>query len=201
MVILLAPLAYLGARSLVSVAGKSMIDGEVAKMVSHTFMNIFINVVSILLMVFVVRFFVTFNTFLLLIFSIYFASILHSSMNFIKNLPKILSFIFIHKFSITSLLREEAQKRIDEKNFFERMFIEITGGVNNIVSDELWPSLIEKFLKLVVVMGIYIAVFRLFLLPILVDEYTHFNMFQLALYPFCLSVDYFLGTNLLSLLI
>jgi len=63
MVILLAPLAYLGARSLVSVAGKSMIDGEVAKMVSHTFMNIFINVISILLVVFVVRFFVSFNTF------------------------------------------------------------------------------------------------------------------------------------------
>jgi len=78
MVIFLAPLAYLGARSLVSIAGKTMIDGEVAKMVSHTFMNIFINVVSILLVVFVVRFFVSFDTFLLLISSIYFASILYS---------------------------------------------------------------------------------------------------------------------------
>lgn len=141
--------------------------------------------------------------------SFYASSVLYTFYSFIINFNSIKKLLFKYKLNFKAFLqdeiedqaREEASEEIDNLGFFSsvanKLFgksaYEIASEVKERTIISVWPRIIMKIISFIIVFLLYVAVFRLFVAPILIKEATELNTVEAFFYPFFYSFKYFLS--------
>lgn len=189
------------------------VDKRTTRSLVSSLVNIVVNVSSLLLAVYVSPYFFDISVIVYLVSSIYLGSILYGCYSILINAPSIFKYIFIHKLNLEDYVHDEiynesrsaAQSEINNKNFIVRGLNSLFGkNSSEIASDIAYFATRLVFRKLIIfsfiiglVTGAYVLIFRIIVAPVLIEESTGLGIFQAALYPIAVSIDYFFNTNII----
>lgn len=145
----------------------------------------------------------------LVISSVYAASVLHVCIKFVRNaywFSDIFRYVMRHgvhgpRAWLRSYVAREVEGRFDRMGWFQRLAYTFSGApkksdVIEMLTREVWTVAATRALASAALIVVYIAVFSLHIRPLLIEETTRLNWFQAFLWPFGFSVDYFLHTHL-----
>ena len=133
-----------------------------------------------------------------IVFSVYFSIIIHTSLKWIRRVWQSLEFLVRYKFSLKKKIQSDVREHIENSTFWERIFLP---SEESLVHRFYLTALERVFVygsKIVLATVFYIIVFRLMVTP-LIESTTGLNYIESAIYPFVASIDYFLGSDLLTL--
>jgi hypothetical protein len=150
----------------------------------------------------------------LLICSVYMASVIEGLVRLLRALPNIYSLLVVHHGNPRSYLhariRREVYKRLryDDarssllKRLFKRVMLrsdeEISSEVAHKVVSAVWSRVVGRFMATTTALAVYIVVFRFVVAPYLITTHTKLTVWQALLYPVAFASDYFFGTSLVK---
>jgi hypothetical protein len=150
----------------------------------------------------------------LVICSVYMASVIESVVRLFRGLPDLFSLIFVHhgnpRSFISGRVQREVHRRLDEadarSSIFRRLFKqimlhsneEIARKVAHKATSAIWSRVVGRFMATTTALAAYIVFFRFLVAPYLITEHTKLTVWQALLYPIAYASDYFFGTSFLK---
>ncbi len=147
----------------------------------------------------------------LVICSVYMASVIEGVVRLIRGLPDLFSLVFVHygrpRSFISSRVQQEVLRRLGEadarSSIFRRLFKQVMLRSNEEISREVaqkatsavWGRVVGRFVATTAALVAYIVFFRFLVAPYLVTQYTKLTVWQALLYPIAYASDYFFGTS------
>jgi hypothetical protein len=224
--IFLLPLAYAGLRLAASAAvGKKVaqaVDETAATAISQisrtliiSLVEISINILLFLAILYAARSFVDFQTSLTMICSAYVGSLIYSICKAVKNFNFILILSRDYRLNLKRFIyeqiyqnaRSEAQKTLAGMGLMKRIVYKIAAGpgadtialrVATGAMPLIWKRISARLLAVLITMLLYILIFRVIVAPFLIRETAHFSLLQALLWPFAFSIDFFFRTSFSS---
>ncbi len=175
--------------------------------------KIVVNVLLLLLAVYGAGWIFNRRMSVLVICSVYMASVVESVVRLLRGLPDLVSFIFEHRGNLRSFIRtrvhQEVYQRLAEadarssifKRLFKQMMLrsneELARDVAHKATSAIWNRVVGRFLATAAALVAYIAIFRFMVAPYLIAGHTKLTVWQALLYPLAFASDYFFGTSFL----
>jgi hypothetical protein len=151
------------------------------------------------------------RTSVLVICTVYMASVLESLVRLLRGLPDLFSLIFVHRGNprsfISGRVHQEVHRRLVEadarSSIFARLFKqimlrsneEIAREVANRATSAIWGRVAGRFIATTTALVAYIVFFRFLVAPYLITGHTKLSAWQALLYPVAYASDYFFGTS------
>lgn len=168
--------------------------------------NIVTNISLLLLGVYVLPLFVSKETVIFTICSIYFSSILYGVWQTITKIPNFFSFFFQYKGNVKKYIHDkiydevyrEADNEIRNLPFFSSLMNDLFGKSAHEIAYQITKNsfsltltkIIWTLIRLIIVLSIYIFIFRAMIAPEMISNTTGFTWYQAFLYPFIFSIDF-----------
>lgn len=150
----------------------------------------------------------------LLICSVYMASVIESLARLLHALPDIFSFLVVYHGNPRSYLHARIQREVYQrlryddarspllKRLFKRVMLQSDEVMSSEVAQKavsaIWGRVVGRFMATATALAAYIVVFRFLVAPYLVTAHTKFTVWQALLYPVAFASDYFFGTSLVK---
>ena len=216
------PLSLIVAKVLASnyVSGRIKVVTEyesvrrILSMFTAQIVKIVVNAVLLLLAVYGAGSIFNRRTSVLVICSVYMASVVESLVRLLRGLPNLFSLVFIHGLSPHSFIRARVQREVYQRlgevdarrSVFRRLFkqimlrsnIEIAREVAQKATPVIWSRVAGRFTATATALVAYIVVFRLLVAPYLITGHTKLTVWQALLYPVAYASDHFFGTSLVK---
>jgi hypothetical protein len=173
--------------------------------------KIVVNVLLLLVAVYGSGWFLKRGTSVLVICSVYMASVVESLVRLLRGLPDLFSLLFVHhgnpRSFISGKVHREVYQRLVEtdarNSMFKRLFKHIMLRSNEEIAREvaqkatpaIWSRVVGRFTATATALVAYIVVFRFLVAPYLITGHTKFTVWQALLYPIAYASDYFFGTS------
>ena len=173
--------------------------------------KIVVNVLLLLVAVYGSGWFLKRGTSVLVICSVYMASVVESLVRLLRGLPDLFSLLFVHhgnpRSFISGKVHREVYQRLVEtdarNSMFKRLFKHIMLRSNEEIAREvaqkatpaIWGRVVGRFMATATALVAYIVVFRFLVAPYLITEHTKLTVWQALLYPIAYASDYFFGTS------
>ena len=154
------------------------------------------------------------RTSVLVICSVYMASVIESLVRLVRGLPDLFSLVFIHRCSPRSFIRARVQREVYQRlgevdarsSVFKRLFkqimlrsnVEIAREVAQKATPVIWSRVVGRFTATATALVAYIVVFRFLVAPYLIAGHTQLTVWQALLYPVAYASDHFFGTSLVK---
>lgn len=174
-----------------------------------TLINVGVNVGVLLAAVYGLRGHLPAQQLVLIVCSVYAASVLHTGVKLTLNAYWILDLgrhllrygVYGPKAWLRARVAHEVHTHFGQMALLKRLAYRLSGAppreqLINMLTREIWPIIATKLLMILAIVVIYIAVFSLHTRPLLIAEATHLNWLQAFLWPFAYAIDYFLLTRL-----
>jgi hypothetical protein len=183
--------------------------------ISHTlivkFAEIAINILLFLIIVYKAEAYFDYQTSVLMICSVYVGSLIHSTYKTFKNFDLILILTRDYRLNIKRFIfekiyenaRSKAQQKVKSMGWLRRIIyaISLSPGADTIAlrvaegaMPLIWKRVLTRILVVLITISLYILIFRMIVAPFLIQQTTHFTLFQAFLWPFAFSVDFFFNT-------
>ncbi len=213
------PVGLAFAKLLVSayVSGRIQVTAEyvsvrrIFALLTELMVRIAVNVLLLLVAVYGSRLFLGRHVSVIVICSVYMASIVESIVRLLRGLPDIFLFTIKHRFNLRSYInariRQEVLERLYREDvrglFFKRLFKKVMLHSNEQIAYEvaqkatpaIWNRVLARLLITVTSLVIYVVVFRFVVAPYLVTRFTKLTIWQALLYPLAFASDFFFGTH------
>lgn len=213
------PAAFFAARLLASEAVSRVLVAKlvtvrmaavraVNSMLLSTLVNVSVNVVVLLAAVYGLRGRLAERELVLVIATVYAASVLHAGIKFALNAWWIIDLTgFLCRHGVhgpKAWLRTQVQGQVEayftRMGTWRRFAYRISGAPRptylvEMITREVWTVVAARIVATAAILAVYLAIFLLYTRPILIHEATRLNWLQAFLWPFGFSVDYFLGTH------
>jgi hypothetical protein len=147
----------------------------------------------------------------LVICSVYMASVVESLVRLLRGLPDLFSLLFVHRVNPRSFIRgrvhREVYRRLVEadarSSIFRRLFRqimlrsneEIARDVAHRATSAIWGRVAGRFMATITALVAYVVFFRFLVAPYLITGHTKLTVWQALLYPVAFASDYFFGTS------
>lgn len=181
----------------------------VNELFTATVVNVTVNVAVLLVAVYGLRGRLPHSQLVLLISTVYAASVLHAAFKLIANsywIYELSRYLLRHgvhgpKAWLRSHVAREVQTHFRNMGALRRFAYRFSDAPRpqdliEILTREIWALVAAKLTLLLAVVALYVALFSLYTRPILVEEATRLNWLQAFLWPFGFSIDYFLHTGI-----
>jgi hypothetical protein len=175
---------------------------------ASTVLNVSVNVTVLLAAVYGFRDRLPAGELVLVISTVYATSVLHAALKLVTNgywiydLSRHLLHHGVHgpKAWLRSQVAREVQADFQQMGVLRRLAYRFSGAPRpgdlvEILTREIWKLVAVKLSTIVAIVALYIALFSLYMRPILVHQATRLNWLQAFLWPFAYSIDYFLQTH------
>jgi len=194
------------------------VEKKALKFQKDIYTTIIINIVALFFAIYVLGIFIdNQNVITYVVSSIYLSSVVYTFYTVIKSWRDIYNFIIIHKCILQKYIyveifneaRSEAKNEVNNLNPVYKSFNHLFGKnpskiakeITDISSKIASKNIFWILINLIIVLAIYIVVFRFMVAPTMIEDCTHLSVLQSAVYPIFFSIDYFLGTTLLSMIV
>lgn len=173
--------------------------------------KIVVNVILLLVAVYGTGWILNRRMSVLVICSVYMASVIESLVRLLRGLPDLFSLIFVHhgnpRSFISGRVHREVYMRLVEadsrSSIFRRLFKQIMLRSNEEIAREvaqkvtpaIWSRVVGRFTATATALVAYIIVFRFLVAPYLITGHTRLTVWQALLYPVAYASDYFFGTS------
>jgi hypothetical protein len=147
----------------------------------------------------------------LVICSVYMASVVESLVRLLRSLPDLFSFVVTHRCNLRDFISRRVQREVYEKlgaadarsSIFKRLFKqallrsneEIAREVAQQATPAIWGRVVGRFTGTATALVAYVVVFRFMVAPYLIAGHTKLTVWQALLYPVAYASDYFFGTS------
>jgi hypothetical protein len=151
------------------------------------------------------------RTSVLVICSVYMASVVEGLVRVMRGLPDIITLLFVHHGNPRSFIRakvhQEVYRRLIEADarrsaftrLFKRLLVrsneEIAREVAHGVTSAIWSRVVGRLIATTTALIAYIILFRFLVAPYLITRQTTLTAWQALLYPVAYASDYFFGTS------
>jgi hypothetical protein len=147
----------------------------------------------------------------LVICSVYMASVVESLVRLLRGLPDLFSLLFVYHGNLRSFIsgrvHQEVYQRLvetDARSMFRRLFKQIMLRSNEEFAREvarkatpaIWARVVGRLTATATALVAYVVVFRFMVAPYLITGHTKLTVWQALLYPVAFASDYFFGTSL-----
>jgi hypothetical protein len=160
--------------------------------------KIVVNVLLLLVAVYGSGWFLKRGMSVLVICSVYMASVIEGIVRLIRGLPDLFSLIFVHHGRPRSFISSRVQQEVFRRLFKQVMLRsneEISREVAQKATSAVWGRVVGRFMATTAALVAYIVFFRFLVAPYLVTQYTKLTVWQALLYPIAYASDYFFGTS------
>ncbi|NTW59198.1 MAG: hypothetical protein HGB21_08095 [Nitrospirae bacterium] len=150
----------------------------------------------------------------LVICTVYMASVIESLVRLLRGLPDLFSLVFMHRCNPRDFIRMKVQREVCQhlgeadvrSSLFRRLFKKIMLRSNEELAREvahkaapaIWRRVVGRFMVTAAALVAYIVVFRFLVAPYLITGHTKLTGWQALLYPVAYASDYFFGTSLVK---
>ena len=186
---------------------------RILKMFSGQIVRIVVNVLLLLVAVYGADWILSRRTSVLVICSVYMASVVESLVRLLRGLPDLFSLLFVHhgnpRSFISGRVHREVYQRLVEadarSSMFRRLFKqlllrpneEIALKVAHKATAAIWSRVVGRFTATATALVAYVVFFRFLVAPYLITGHTKLTVWQALLYPVAYASDYFFGTSLM----
>jgi len=173
--------------------------------------KIIVNIILLLIAVYGTGWILTRRMSVLVICSVYMASVVESLVRLLQGLPDIVSLIFVHhghpRSFISTRVHREVYLRLVEADargsIFRRLFKQIMLRSNEEIAREvahkatpaIWSRVVGRLIATTTALVAYIIFFRFLVAPYIITGHTKLTVWQALLYPVAYASDYFFGTS------
>jgi hypothetical protein len=173
--------------------------------------RIVVNVLLLLIAVYGAGWILNRRMSVLVICSVYMASVVESLVRLLRGLPDLFSLLFVHhgnpRSFISGKVHREVYRRLVEadarSSIFKRLFKQIMLRSNEEIAREvahkaasaIWGRVVGRFMATTTALAAYIVFFRFLVAPYLITGHTKLTVWQALLYPVAYASDYFFGTS------
>jgi len=174
-----------------------------------TILNVIVNVAVLLVAVYGLRGRLPGKELVLVVSTVYAASVLHVGFKFALNaywIYDISRYLLRHgvrgpRAWVRSHVAREVHARFQQMGRLKRLVHAFSGAPRKedlieILTREIWQVVMFKVFATLVIIVVYTIVFSFHTRPILVEEATRLNWIQAFLWPFGFALDYFLHTHI-----
>lgn len=182
---------------------------------TESIIKIFFNIIVFLIATLLIPKICNKDISILIICSVYMASIIEGAISAFKRIPILLQIIFVYKFNIMSYIYDETynkvlyetRREVSNLNFLKKIMNNLFGEseyeyakrIATTSINGIYKKVINIIGKVIIVFLAYICVFRFLIAPFLMENVTGLSMIKSAVYPIFYSLDYFLGLSLLEM--
>jgi hypothetical protein len=172
-------------------------------------LNVSVNVAVLLVTVYGLRGRLAHDQLVLVISTVYAASVLHAGLKLLTNgywIWELSRFLLRHgihgpKAWLRARITRDVEAHFQNMGVWRRIVYRFSDAPRprdlvEMLTREIWALVTAKLVMLLAVMALYVVVFSLHTRPLLVEEATHLNWLQAFFWPFGYSMDIFFGTNL-----
>jgi hypothetical protein len=177
----------------------------------YTIVNVVVNITALLFAVYGLRGHLLHSQLVLVISSVYAASVMHASFKLARNGSRVLDVsrnllrhgIHAPREWVRSNVARGVEAQFHRMGRLKRLFYWFSGAPSKEtliekLTGEIWRVVMVKLLLTLAIVVAYVVIFSVCTRPVLIREATHLNFLQAFLWPFGFSVDYFLSTHLVS---
>jgi len=173
--------------------------------------KIIVNIILLLIAVYGTGWILTRRMSVLVICSVYMASVIESLVRLLRGLPDIFSLIYVHHGHPRSYIRGRVHREVylrlveadARSSIFRRLLKQIMLRSNEEIAREvahkatpaIWSRVVGRFIATTTALVAYIIFFRFLVAPYLITEHTKLTVWQALLYPVAYASDYFFGTS------
>lgn len=152
------------------------------------------------------------RTSVLLICSVYMASVVESIVRLLRGLPDLFALVITHRCNFRDFISKRVQREVYQKlgaadarsSIFRRLFKqallrsneELARDVAQKATPAIWARVVGRFTATATALVAYVVVFRFMVAPYLIAGHTKLTVWQALLYPVAFASDYFFGTSL-----
>ncbi len=146
----------------------------------------------------------------LVICTVYMASVVEGLVRLLRGLPDLFSLVFIHRCNLRNFISMRVQREVYQRlgavdarsSIFRRLFKQIMLRSNEEIAHEvaqkatpsIWSRVVGRFTATATALVAYVVVFRFMVAPYLISGHTKLTVWQALLYPIAYASDYFFGT-------
>lgn len=183
----------------------------VNEILTSTIFNVIVNITVFLVAIYGLRGYLREKQLVLVVSTVYAASVLHVGFKFALNaywiydLSRYLLRHGVHgpRAWLRSHVAREVHTRFQQMSWLKHLAYKFSGAPRaedliEILTREIWKVIMTKVFATVAIIVVYISVFSLHTRPILIQETTRLNWLQAFLWPFGFSIDYFMHTHIAS---
>ncbi len=150
------------------------------------------------------------RTSVLVICTVYMASVVEGLVRLVRGLPDLFALVFVHHGNPRSFIRMRVQREVYQRlveadargSIFGRLFKqflfrpneELARNVAQKATPAIWRRVLGRFAVTATALVVYVVVFRFMVAPYLVTGHTKLTVWQALLYPVAYASDYFFGT-------
>jgi hypothetical protein len=150
----------------------------------------------------------------LVICTVYMASVVEGLVRLLRGLPDLFSLLFVHHGNPRSFISMSVQREVycrlveaDARgSLFRRLFKRIMLRSNEALARDvaqratpaIWKRVLGRFAATATALVAYIVVFRFLVAPYLIAGHTKLTVWQALLYPVAYASDYFFGTSFMK---
>jgi len=172
-----------------------------------------VNVLFLLVAVYGAGWVLSRRTSVLVICTVYMASVVEGLVRLLRALPDLFSLLFVHhgnpRSFISGRVHREVYLRLVEadarSSIFKRLLKQLMLRSNEELAREvarkatpaIWRRVLGRFALTATALVAYIVVFRFMVAPYLITGHTKLTVWQALLYPVAYASDYFFGTSFL----
>jgi hypothetical protein len=174
-----------------------------------TLIDVSVNVSVLLAAVYGLRGHLPAQQLVLVVCSVYAASVLHAGVKLVLNaywIGDLSRYLLLHglrgpKAWLRAHVASEVHAHFRQMGLLKRLAYVLSGAPRcdeliELLTREIWKVVATKLFAIVVIVLVYVAVFSLHTRPVLIADATRLNWLQAFLWPFAYAVDYFLPTRL-----
>ncbi len=176
--------------------------------------KIVVNVLLLVVAVYGAGWFFSRRMSVLVICTVYMASVIEGLVRFFRGLPDLFSLLSVHhgnpRSFISGRVHREVYQRLVEADargsLVRRLFKQIMLRSNEDIARDvvqrttpaIWRRVIGRFAVTTTALVAYIVVFRFLVAPYLITGHTKLTVWQALLYPVAYASDYFFGTSFMK---
>ena len=173
--------------------------------------KIVVNVLLLLVAIYGSGWFLKRGMSVLVICSVYMASVVESLVRLLRGLPDLFSLVIVHRCNLRDFISMKVQREVYQRlgaadarsSIFRRLFKQIMLRSNEEiarkVAQKATPAIcgrvVGRFTATATALAAYIVVFRFLVAPYLITGHTKLTVWQALLYPIAYASDYFFGTS------
>lgn len=173
--------------------------------------KIVVNVLLLLVAVYGSGWFLKRGMSVLVICSVYMASVVESLVRLLRGLPDLFSLVIVHRCNLRDFISMRVQREVYQRlgaadarsSIFRRLFKQIMLRSNEEIARKvaqkatpaIWGRVVGRFTATATALAAYIVVFRFLVAPYLITGHTKLTIWQALLYPIAYASDYFFGTS------
>ena len=173
--------------------------------------KIVVNVLLLLVAIYGSGWFLKRGMSVLVICSVYMASVVESLVRLLRGLPDLFSLVIVHRCNLRDFISMKVQREVYQRlgaadarsSIFRRRFKQIMLRSNEEIARKvaqkatpaIWGRVVGRFTATATALAAYIVVFRFLVAPYLITGHTKLTVWQALLYPIAYASDYFFGTS------